>query len=66
MFIGFELINILEEKIVEIDDKVLHQAKENSVTNQSRLRPAKSGSESMEFRVYRTDDLKCDTSFHGD
>ena len=66
MFIGFELINILEEKTVEIDDKVLYQSKENSVPSQFRLRPAKCGSESMEFRVDRTDNLKCDTSFHGD
>ena len=53
MFIGFEVINILEEKIAQIDDKVLYQFKENSISTQSRARLAKFESETMEFSVYR-------------
>ena len=66
MFIGFEVINILEEKIAQIDDKVLYESKENSVSCQSRARLAKFESETMEFSVYRTWNLESDTSFHGD
>ena len=49
MFIGFENINILEEKIAQIDDKVVYESKGNSISSQSRARLAKFGYEGIYY-----------------